>query len=1058
VTIHHDHPRYPLSNAQMRLWLTHHLREGYINNTVRLYRLTGNLDTTVLETAINDIIRRHDTLRSVFVEEKGIPHQVVLPVVRVDLEVDDLVPCSTNEQESYFRRIMARASYTRFDISAGPLISARIAATADRDYLLCLVIHHLVNDGTSWGIFNRELEQLYNSGVRGRMIRLPELAFQYRDYVAIECSRSQADIENHLGYWSNRLRGSNAAALPVDRPPANEKTFEGAEESTWLTTELQTALRNLAKQERCTLFIVLVTALKALLYRSTGQQDVLIGSLFSGRRGHPDAKSLIGFFVNILLFRTRFDGNLTFQQLLSKVKRNTFEDYQWSDMPFETLVGRMRFERICNTDPLVEVLVNYKKSDWNRLNLDGLAASHLEVTDLPAYFALQMNVIDDDNDLFIQFVYQQSVFNRERIANLISQFVYSLEQLTRDSTRSIDSISLVTPRCRSLLPNPAVRISEVKHESVIARFLYQAAGHGQGTAIEHGTQRCSYRSLAARMSRIVHALANSDVAEGAVVAVTGPRSIGLIVAIVGVMAAGRAVMPIAQELPKRRKVLMLNEAGAVAILSVDEPTSPLPAWICDSGLKTSRVNRYTGEVPELADRSSNFEEIPIPPPDSPAYVFFTSGTTGTPKGVVGQHKGIDHFVSWQTRQFALGSRDRIAQLTHISFDPILRDLYSALANGGTICIPDERADRNVLSWLNETSVTVLHTVPSLALFWLSNCPGNVTLETLRWVFFSGEPLPATLVGQWHQAFPIGNHLVNLYGATETTMIKCWYPVPRELATTRAAAGYPLPGTQALVMKNERTTCGIGETGEIVIRTPYRTMGYVNLPQGAMTGFRANPFTDDPYDLLYFTGDVGCYRADGAIEIFGRIDDQCKIRGVRVEPDEIANTLMQHESVHACCVALKARPNLEDILVAYVIARRGTDVDEDEIRGFAMERLPEVTVPTAVRFLEKFPRLPNGKIDCAALPEDALSDQVNDFTAPRNEVERRIVNVWIEILAVDRVGIHSNFFDLGGHSLSAAQCIARLCDEFQIELHLHTMFDRPTVARLAAFVTENGNAA
>lgn len=477
-------------------------------------------------------------------------------------------------------------------------------------------------------------------------------------------------------------------------------------------------------------------------------------------------------------------------------------------------------------------------------------------------------------------------------------------------------------------------------------------------------------------------------------------------------------------------------------------------WLGQIELKVWNLDSETGQPPHVDEVSGDTFDLHEPSPGDPAYIFFTSGSTGIPKGILGLHKGIDHFIDWQINTFDIGIGDRVAQLTHISFDVLLRDLYLPLASGATICVPSEHESHDVLHWLNSARVTVLHTVPTLATAWLVNgLPKGCALRHLRWVFFSGESLPDTLVRRWREVFPKGGKIVNFYGPTETTMIKSWYPVPQNPVLGNQPLGLPLPQTQVLVMRNASQLCGIGEVGEIVIRTPYRTAGYLNFPDEPKIGFLPNPNTERDNDLLYFTGDRGCYSPDGLLEMHGRIDEQFKVRGIRVEPDEIAQVLLQHEVVHACCVTPYKDKDNQYRIIAYVVIDHSVKLNDAQLRIFAQELLPVALVPSVFQYMAEFPRLPNGKVDRKALPEPDLSSIQREYIAPRTVFEVQVADIWKKVLGIDQVGINDNFFDLGGHSLTAAQIVSRVNDTFQLELPLKSIFDTFTLGDLADAISQ-----
>jgi amino acid adenylation domain-containing protein len=542
------------------------------------------------------------------------------------------------------------------------------------------------------------------------------------------------------------------------------------------------------------------------------------------------------------------------------------------------------------------------------------------------------------------------------------------------------------------------------------------------------------------------------------VAVIGTRSFGLIASMLGTLMAGTVLMPIDPALPRLRWEVMLREAGARAILDVGGAyTAGQARTGGDPDLSVLKVDEATGAfVGQPPHEPVQPNPLPTPSPDDPAYLFFTSGSTGVPKGVLGCHKGLSHFLRWQRATFGIRPEDRASQLVGISFDVVLRDMFLPLVSGAMLCLP-ESADvldpERLFSWLKHEQITVLNTIPSLARFWLASAPTNVSLPDMRWVFFAGEPLTDALVREWRNAVSNSGEVVNLYGPTETTLIKCFYHVPAEPDPGIQPAGQSMPQSQALVWTNRDQPCGIGEPGEIVLRTPFRTLGYVNASGPDQARFAQNPFQDSTADVLYYTGDLGRYRPDGMLEILGRLDDQVKIRGVRVEPGEVAAALASHQGVADCVVTARQDAQDEVFLAAYVVKRGSDGLTAGQLRSYLSARIPAALVPSAFMFLEHLPLTPNGKVDRGALPSPDPSRQEaqQQFVAPRSTLEETLSRIWTEVMDVERVGIHDDFFDLGGHSLLATRIISRVRDACKVELALRALFEAPTIAGMASAI-------
>ncbi len=575
--------------------------------------------------------------------------------------------------------------------------------------------------------------------------------------------------------------------------------------------------------------------------------------------------------------------------------------------------------------------------------------------------------------------------------------------------------------------------------TLLAESQYPSLGHmvsmwaertPKAPAICQGDRVWSYAELVSTAGNLACSLP-----PGEIVAVTGQQSFGLVAGILAVLASGSVLLTVDPNLPERRQRLLVEQAGARRLLVAGE----IPVWMREHPWDSM------SSVEPNQPASNSIASFPTEPlPNDPAYVFFTSGSTGMPKGVLGCHKGLSHFLNWERDAFCVGPGDRIAQLTNLSFDAVLRSIFLPLVSGGTLCLPPESftlAGSSVLPWMQSAGITLVHTVPSLAHTWLTDVPPGTNLPELRLLFFSGEPLHESLVRRWRLKFP-SSRVVNLYGPTETTMIKFYYEIPPEPDHGVQPAGWPLPETEGLLLDEEGAMCGLGQVGEIVIRTPFRTLGYTNAPEEQQRRFVGNPFRDDASDVLYRTGDRGRYRADGALEILGRLDDQLKIQGVRVEPDEVSAALMRHPGVQACVVAAHPDSSQNLMLVAYVV---GPGAEAEEFRSFLSRELPAAMIPSSYVSLDRLPLNPNGKVDRKALP---LPGAARSFVAPRTLLEQKLANLWQQMLGVDRVGLEDNFFELGGNSVGLAQVHGKMRTLIDRDIPITDLFQYPTIRSLA----------
>ena len=1045
----------PLSFAQQRLWFLDQLMPGSIAyNISGAVRLTGPFNIVALEQSVTEVLRRHEILRTTFRVVDGQPFQSIAPAKPFILPVTDLEPLPQAEREAEARRLATEEAHQPFDLAKGPLFRATLLRLGEEDHIVQCAMHHAVSDGWSIAIFNKEIASLYHSFSTGQPSPLPELPIQYADFAHWQRQWLQGEVlEAQLSYWKKQLAGAPPSLeLPTDRPRPAVQTFHGARQSLVLPKSLTEALKGLSRQEGVTLFMTLLAAFKVLLCRYTGQEDIVVGTPIAGRN-RAEIEPLIGFFINTVALRTDLSGDPSFRELLRRVREVALGAYDHQELPFEKLVEELQPERDLSRTPLFQVFFNMLNLESHGPELCGLTAEPLWLVEPDSKFDLTFYARERNEEIHLTLVYNTDLFCQDRMVETQEQFKHLLSQITENPDKRIAQLSLVTPESRSVLPDPVKVLPEARQELVTGLFRSWASRTPDQPAVSHGKRTWSYGELARQAETVARVLRERGLKQGEVVAVYGPRSFGLICTVMGVLLSGGVLLLIDPNLPDRRKQLMLRQAGAKILLNIGSEEAQ-DSWLeRDAELTILFVGAANGRcVRDSLDLAKAI--LPELAPDQPAYIFFTSGSTGVPKGVLGSHKGLSHFLHWQRETFTIGPQDRVAQLTNLSFDPVLRDIFLPLSSGAVLCLPegaDSLGADEILRWLESERISVLHTVPTLAQSWLIDSETEVCLKRMRWVFFAGEPLTENLVRRWRATFPEGGgEIVNLYGPTETTLAKCFYRIPADIPGGVQPVGCALPETQVLVLGDNHQPCGIGEPGEIVLRTPFRSLGYVNAPEENRQRFVKNPFRDDERDLLYYTGDRGRYRPDGTLEILGRLDDQVKIRGVRIEPDEVTATLAGHPLVQSCVVAGRKTDRDESYLAAYVVAAGEPTPTAAQLRSHLLEQLPVVMVPSAFVFLDSLPLTSNGKVDRKALPapDPGRPESGQVYVAPRTPVEEMTAEIWAKVLKLDTFGVHDHFFDLGGHSLLATQAVSRLREAFGVDLPLRFLFDAPTVAGLA----------
>jgi amino acid adenylation domain-containing protein len=1057
----------PLSFAQERQWFLDRLAPGdpaYI--ITGALRLVGALSLPALHATFDEIVRRHETLRANFFVRAGNPAQRINPPSPFPIDIIDLSGLDPAARDAECRRLYGEEACIGFDLARDRLLRARLIRLADQEHFLIFSKHHIVSDGWSIGVLLEEMARLYAAFARSSQPDLADLPIGYGDFARWQRRRVQGrTLEEGLSYWRKQLENPPPVLeLPPDRilhsasPPA-ERDLAGATCDRLVKPRLKLQLDRLSRQEDTTPFVTLLTAFMTLLMRCTGREDILIGSPVSGRI-RVETEGLVGLFLNTLALRARLSPEMSFRHAVAVVRNCVLDGLAHHEVPFERVVRDVDPERSAMSHPLFETFFNFTPSPQRFLELPGLRASFEAPVAVRSEFSMVLYVTEWEGSLELKLLYQSERYSQARMSSFLEQLEAILRQAVVDPDRPLGAFDLAASQSGKLLPDPTLELEQPGQLSVPAAIAAWAARAPDSPAISQGDATLSYGQLCTRMAELAEHLRERGLGPGDVVAVRGPRCPGLIVGMAGALLAGGTLLTISLDLPERRQRLMLRQSGARFLLH------PGARGIEDDWLREMpdldliMIDANGGPVGgtdanRLASLSSS--EMRRPAIRTPAYIFFTSGTTATPKAVLGSHAGLAHFLAWQRQTFDVGPADRCAQLTGISFDVVLRDIFLPLTSGAALVLPPQSAmvsSADTLRWLQDQNISLLHTVPSIAEAWLLNPAHGISLGRLRRTFFAGEPLTAALVERWRLAFPRSGEIINLYGPTETTLAKCFYRVPSRPRAGVQPLGHALPQTQILILTRARKMCGVGEPGEIAVRTPFRSLGYLNAPDDNERSFVVNPFGRVEEDRIYLTGDRGVYGADGTLEFLGRFDDQLKVRGVRVEPTEVAATLQSCPEVATCAVLVREDGPDGPTLVAYVVLRPGVSPNVKRLREFLHQRLPVQMIPSNFVFLRELPLTPNQKLDRERLPPpgEARPDLERRYVAPRDATELRLTQIWEELLHV-RVGVTDNFFELGGHSLLALRLLVNIEQSLGKKVPVAALFEDPTIEGLAAHVRQ-----
>jgi amino acid adenylation domain-containing protein len=1003
----------PLSFAQERLWFLHQLEDASAAYHIpgALY-LRGRLDETSLERSLAEIWRRHESLRTTFENVDGRPRQRIGPPESFALARHDLSAIAAGEREAQARRLAMEEAQRPFDLARGPLLRCALVPLGEEEHLLLVTLHHVVADGWSLGVLVRELGILYRAFLNGEPSPLPELTVQYADFAQWQRRwLSGPELGRQLRYWGRQLEGVSVLDLPGDRPRPRLQTFHGAQQHFMIGPEIADGVRRLARSEKATAFMVLVAAFQALLQRYTGQDDIAVGTPIAGR-GRAELEGLVGLFANTLVLRTDFGGDPSFREALARVREVALDAYAHQDTPFEKLVEEVRPERNLSTSPLFQVMFVLQNAPAAPLELPGLNVRPFGLDPGTSRFDLTLFVTETAGGFFATAEYNTDLFDPDRMARLASHYQSLLGGAVASPARRLSELPMLGAAERQTVLeawNDSPR--EVGAACVHERFAAQAARTPAAVAVAFEGDKLTYGALDARANRLAHRLRQMGVGPEVLVGIAVERSLDMFVALMGVLKAGGAYLPLDPAYPQERLAYMLEDAQARVLLTQEALRASLPPT--------------TAEVVCLdsVDLAGESEEAPTVAVDGEglAYLIYTSGSTGRPKGVQIPHRALSSFLAAMAERPGLEPTDVLLSVTTLSFDIAGLELYLPLVTGARVELASRETAADgvrLLERLNDSGATVMQATPATWRLLLEAGWAGGPLKVLC----GGEALPGDLGEELRSR---GSSLWNLYGPTETTI---WSTVHRvEQTEAVSPLGRPVANTRIYVLDSSGGPAPIGVPGELCIGGAGVARGYRNRPDLSAERFVPDPFGGEPGSRLYRTGDVARYRANGVIEFLGRSDHQVKVRGFRIEPGEIESALLEMNTIRAAAVLPRPNGAGDAQLVAHVVLAPGLEPTVTELRATLRGKLPPHMVPSSFVILDDLPLTPNGKVDRRALArlDASQSEGRPGHVEPRTPMERLVADVWKEALGVVRVSVHDNFFDLGGHSLLSMRVLARV---------------------------------
>ncbi|MFE7559171.1 amino acid adenylation domain-containing protein [Kitasatospora sp. NPDC057500] len=1044
---------FPLSVFQQGMWFLEQVRPDNPAYVVPgAVRVRGPVDAAVLRAAFAEVLRRHEALRTGFGLLEGRPVQLVRPAAAPELPEVDLRDAGLTADELE-ARITEAAIGEPFDLEAGRPVRLTLLRTAEDESVLVLALHHLVSDRWSFWVLLSELAALYAAFAEGLPSPLPELPVQYADFAAWQRGQQeQGRWAEQLAYWRERLAGAPAALeLPTDRPRPAVQGFRGGALPFELPEPLMRELSALAHRRGATTYMALLAVFTVLLARCSRQRDVVVG-VPTAVRDRPELEPLIGYFVNTLPIRTRLHGEPSFTEVLERVRAACLGAYEHQEVPFELVVGELDTARDLSRPPVYQVSFAYGREAVPDLALAGAKLEQVLVRSGGARFDLELQAFDRDGGLSGWFEYDRDLFDESTVARLAAHFRRLAEQAVAAPDRPVDELELLTEGERRRVVeefNATAREWPAGAGWIHQAFEERARLHPEAEALRFEGRSVGYRELNRRANRLAHRLRGLGVGRDVVVGVAMERSPELVVALLAVLKAGGAYLPLDLELPAARLEHMARDARVPVLLT----RRGVPAGLPETGAEVLGVEEFEAAPGGLPDTAP---EVGVGGEDL-AYVIYTSGSTGTPKGVMNVHAAIRNRLLWMQDAYRLDATDRVLQKTPFSFDVSVWEFFWPLAAGATLVLarPGGHRDPGYLArTIRAERITTVHFVPSMLQLFLQEeveeCTG------LRRVVCSGEALPRDLQDRFLARS--GARLYNLYGPTEAAVdVTHWTCRPDGDPLRPVPIGRPIANTRIHVLDGAGRPVPVGVPGELYIGGRGLARGYLNRPELTAERFVPDPFGPDPAARLYRTGDLARFREDGAVEFLGRLDHQVKLRGLRIEPGEIEAALTAHPGVREAVVTARERRAGDVRLVAHLTAAGGGEPPGTaELAAHLRGRLPEYMVPGAFAVLDALPLTPSGKVDRAALPEpdDGRSPAAAPFTAPGAGLERTLAGLWRKVLGIERVGAHDNFFDLGGHSLLMAELRSLLAADTGHRVSMVELFQHPTVASLAAHLARS----
>lgn len=1037
-----------LSCSQQRLFFLDHLQSVAVAyNMSAALQLTGALCIEALQQALDETVRRHEILRTVFVHEGKQIWQKIAPVIKVACPLTILDDLSEDLRRTEEQRLHEEELQRTFDLEKGPLLRVNLIRLAENRYLLLFTLHHIVSDGWSIGVLVREFAALYQAFIAGLPSPLPELPIQYADFAYWQKQWLQGAVyQKQLSYWQQQLQGApDTLSLPADKPRPVQPGHSGANYYFAVPDRLAAQLGDLSRRHGVSLFVTLLAAFNVLLCRYSSQQDICIGTPVANRN-RQELEGLIGFFVNTLVLRSDLSGNPAFTALLEQCGKTVLNAQAHQDLPFDKLVETLGGVRDLNRTPLFQVMFVMQNTPSDSFSLPGLQLIQGNADTKTAKFDLTLLLSQTDQGLQAAIEYNTDLYEQATIARMAGHYLSLLQGIVSEPDQRIAELPLLgqAEQQQILADWNATAVDYPQGRWLHQLFEQQVETTPDAVAVIYEQRFLSYAELNIRANQLAHHLRGYGIGPDVLVGVCMERSLEMVIGLLGILKAGGAYVPLDPGYPQERLAFMMHDVNTPIILSQSHLQDKLAA-------SPAKLLCLDTQWPELAGEPVHNPKAALLP-EHLAYCIYTSGSTGQPKGAVVSHQGILNRLQWMQAEYLLDAGDRVLQKTPFSFDVSVWEFFWPLMTGAVLVMapPEQHKDsRALINLINRHHITTLHFVPSMLQAFLDT-PGVASCTSLKRVICSGEALPAELVRRFYRHSSAALH--NLYGPTEASVDVSYWACPAEPGDT-VPIGRPIANTALYILDRQLNPVPVGIPGELHIGGVGLARGYLNRADLSAEKFIPNPFGNS-FDAgagsrLYKTGDLSRFRPDGTIEYLGRIDHQVKIRGFRIELGEIEARLHEHPDIKEAAVLAREDQPGDKRLVAYIVANRTDSIGVELLRGFLSDKLPEYMVPSAFVYLDAMPLSSNGKLDRKALPAPDRQAQLQTaYVAPRNDSEEMLAAIWADVLGLKAVGIEDNFFALGGDSIRSLQVI-NLAKEQGIDITLEQLYRQGIIRDLAA---------